>query len=109
MPQQFIKSGPPEASGIAVKLQELIDLRNAKFLQPEPASPKQFTSTGQKLTSIRGRGIEFDTTREYQPGDDIRSMAWRVTARSLKPHIKGCRVGFILLSPVRDRCKINVK
>ena len=37
---------------------------------------------------IRGRGIEFDATREYQAGDDIRSMAWRVTARSLKPHIK---------------------
>ena len=75
-------------AGTSVTLQELIDLRHAAF-HPSPAMlKKRLTISGQKLTSIRGRGIEFDATREYQAGDDIRSMAWRVTARSLKPHIK---------------------
>ena len=38
--------------------------------------------------SLTFGAARYDTTREYQPGDDIRSMAWRVTARNLKPHIK---------------------
>jgi uncharacterized protein (DUF58 family) len=32
--------------------------------------------------------MEFDEVRPYQPGDDIRSMDWRVTARTGKPHTK---------------------
>jgi uncharacterized protein (DUF58 family) len=75
-------------SGTAVTLRELIDLRKQALQQPHINIKKRLSLPGQKLTNIRGRGIEFDTTREYQPGDDIRSMAWRVTARSLKPHIK---------------------
>ena len=85
MSQQSVNK---ENSGIAVSLQELIDLRKDALYQSPIAIKKKLSLPGQKLTNIRGRGIEFDTTREYQPGDDIRSMAWRVTARSLKPHIK---------------------
>lgn len=75
-------------AGTEVSLQELIDLRYAALHQASAKMKKRLTQSGEKLTTIRGRGIEFDTTREYQAGDDIRSMAWRVTARSLKPHIK---------------------
>lgn len=75
-------------SGIEVTLQELIDLRFDAIHQQNTATNKWLRLPGQRLTEIRGRGIEFDATREYQAGDDIRSMAWRVTARSLKPHIK---------------------
>ena len=39
-------------------------------------------------TKIRGRGMDFVETRNYQAGDDIRLMDWRVTARTNKPHIK---------------------
>ena len=74
--------------GISISLQELIDLRKDALCQPDLAIKKHLTAAGQRLTLIRGAGIEFDTTREYQPGDDMRTMAWRVTARSLKPHIK---------------------
>ncbi len=37
---------------------------------------------------FRGRGMEFDEVREYQPGDDIRSIDWNVTARTGQPFIK---------------------
>ena len=38
--------------------------------------------------SIRGRGIDFEEVRLYQPGDDIRSIDWRVTARIQKTHTR---------------------
>lgn len=40
---------------------------------------------------FKGRGMEFEEVREYQPGDDIRTIDWNVTARSGKPHIKRYR------------------
>jgi len=43
---------------------------------------------GEYRSSFRGRGIEFDEVREYQPGDDIRSIDWNVTARQGRPFIK---------------------
>ncbi len=43
---------------------------------------------GNYLSSFKGRGMEFDETRPYTPGDDIRNMDWRVTARTGKTHTK---------------------
>lgn len=37
---------------------------------------------------FKGKGMEFDEVREYQPGDDIRSIDWNVTARTGQPFIK---------------------
>jgi uncharacterized protein (DUF58 family) len=37
---------------------------------------------GQYRSVFRGRGMEFDEVREYQPGDDIRTIDWNVTART---------------------------
>ena len=39
-------------------------------------------------SAFRGRGIDFEEVRVYQPGDDIRIMDWRVTARTGEPHTK---------------------
>lgn len=44
--------------------------------------------SGQYLSSFRGRGMEFDEVRPYQLGDDVRTLDWRVMARSGKPHTK---------------------
>ena len=43
---------------------------------------------GEYHSTFKGRGIEFDTVREYQPGDEIRTIDWNVTARTGKPYIK---------------------
>ena len=43
---------------------------------------------GQYRSVFRGRGMEFDEVREYQPGDEIRTIDWNVTARAGAPYIK---------------------
>ena len=43
---------------------------------------------GQYKSVFRGRGMEFDEVREYQPGDDVRTIDWNVTARQGTPFIK---------------------
>ncbi|MBS35791.1 MAG: DUF58 domain-containing protein [Thiotrichales bacterium] len=43
---------------------------------------------GTYLSAYKGRGIDFEETRVYQPGDDFRTVDWRVTARTGEPHTK---------------------
>lgn len=43
---------------------------------------------GQYHSVFKGKGMEFDEVREYQPGDEIRSIDWNVTARTGHPYIK---------------------
>lgn len=43
---------------------------------------------GEYRSAFRGRGLEFDEVREYQPGDDVRSIDWNVTARQGRPFVK---------------------
>jgi len=46
------------------------------------------SSTGSHHSQFRGRGMDYQESRIYQAGDDIRNMDWRVTARAGKPHTK---------------------
>lgn len=43
---------------------------------------------GEYLSVFKGRGIEFEDVRPYEPGDEVRSMDWKVTARTGEPHVK---------------------
>jgi len=43
---------------------------------------------GEYESAFRGRGMEFEEVREYQPGDDIRHIDWNVTARTGTPFVK---------------------
>jgi uncharacterized protein (DUF58 family) len=44
--------------------------------------------SGEYHSVFKGQGMEFDEVREYQPGDDVRSIDWNVTARMGTPYIK---------------------
>ncbi len=48
-------------------------------------------TVGQYRSAFKGRGIEFEEVREYVPGDEIRTIDWKVTARSGKPYVKSYR------------------
>lgn len=46
---------------------------------------------GQYHSAFKGLGMEFEEVREYQPGDDVRTIDWNVTARSGRPFVKRFR------------------
>ena len=50
--------------------------------------PVEHLLAGEYRSVFRGRGVEFEDVRLYQPGDDVRTMDWKVTARTGEPHIK---------------------
>lgn len=43
---------------------------------------------GDYKSAFKGSGMEFDEVREYQPGDDVRTIDWNVTARQGRPFVK---------------------
>jgi len=70
------------------KQQTLIALSGAAKSLKSPPSYIKAARAGQRLSQFKGRGMEFDEARPYQPGDDIRSIDWKVTARTQKTHTK---------------------
>lgn len=73
--------------GITPSLAELVALR-ATALGRGRARRGRFGMSGQALSPLRGRGMEYAESREYARGDDARHVDWRLTARSGKPHTK---------------------
>lgn len=85
------KTENPSADGderVAVGLKMLVDLAQpAASLQLHRFAIRS-RQAGGYVSRSKGRGMEFDEARLYQPGDDIRSIDWRVTARTGKTHTK---------------------
>ena len=73
---------------VYVSTQQLIQLRHAAQSLPLKTAKVRALQTGQYYSPFRGRGMEFDEVRLYQPGDDVRTLDWRVTARTGKAHTK---------------------
>ena len=44
--------------------------------------------SGKNASRLRGRGLSFEELRDYLPGDDIRTIDWKVTARTGSPHVR---------------------
>lgn len=73
---------------VSVQLKTLIDLAAPASLLKWPPRPARASHGNNYLSQFKGRGMVFAETRLYQPGDDVRRMDWRVTARTDKPHSK---------------------
>ena len=75
--------------GPYTSLKELAKLRwHARSLKLKKAKIISKPHGGSHLSKFRGRGMEFSEVRVYQPGDDVRSIDWRVTARRQTAHTK---------------------
>lgn len=73
---------------VSVCLKMLIELAKRAATLKLHRSKIRSSRSGQYLSPIKGRGMEFDEARLYQSGDDIRAIDWRVTARRGKTHTK---------------------
>ena len=63
-------------------------LRQVKLLELRTRGLVNSLFTGEYRSVFKGQGMEFSEVREYQPGDEVRSIDWNVTARMRKPYVK---------------------
>jgi uncharacterized protein (DUF58 family) len=73
---------------IRVSLAELIALRGRVARLRVPPQDSRATHVGAQSSRLYGRGMDYAESRAYQPGDDVRRMDWRLTARLGRLHTK---------------------
>jgi len=77
------------ASPATTSVEELLNLRSAAVaLQRKARKKSAAPQSGGSVSRRLGRGLDFAEVREYQPGDDVRMIDWKVTARSGTAHTK---------------------
>jgi uncharacterized protein (DUF58 family) len=73
---------------VRIGLPSLIALRHSAESLPLAAGRVLAPGSGNYRSPFKGRGMEFDEVRPYMQGDDARTLDWRVTARTGRPHTK---------------------
>jgi len=62
--------------------------KKVRHIQLHSRKPVVELLAGEYRSKFKGMGVEFEDVREYQFGDDIRTIDWKVTAKTGKPHVK---------------------
>lgn len=83
-----LKAQKKRLSGACTEQLDLIGLRFQARLQLSSHKRSLSALAGPYRASFRGRGMDFEEVRAYQAGDDVRSIDWRVTARTGEAHTK---------------------
>ncbi len=87
--QLNIRQDQYRSRGAFITLEQLFDQRHvAKSLELDYQSRSRLGMSGSHISKHKGRGVDFEEFRAYQPGDDIRQIDWRVTARTGRPFTK---------------------
>lgn len=74
---------------VHVSLRDLMRMRHqVSGLSFRSLQPAKSLLAGRHASRIRGRGLHFEEIRTYQPGDDVRAIDWKVTARTRRPHTR---------------------
>lgn len=77
------------SNGVLLSIEELIAYQGkTSLINLAPKQHVRSQMSGNYLARTKGKGMEFDEVRHYQTGDDIRTIDWRVTARTGKTHTK---------------------
>src|SRR5471030_2574688 len=63
-------------------------LKKIRHIELKTRGLVQTAFSGQYRSAFKGRGMNFEEVREYQPGDDVRAIDWNVTARMNHPFVK---------------------
>lgn len=79
---------PEDSSPVSVSQKGLIRLSGAARAIPLDVLRVNSLQAGAYVSHFKGRGMEFDESRPYQPGDDPRNIDWRVTARNSEAYTK---------------------
>ena len=87
--QLNIQQDQYRSRGAFITLEQLFDQRHvARSLELDYQSRSRLGMSGSHISKHKGRGVDFEEFRAYQPGDDIRQIDWRVTARTGRPFTK---------------------
>ena len=86
---------PPSAPAESPDPRVHVDIAHLRSLEARaralsflPRQPARSVLNGRHASRLRGRGLNFEELRDYLPGDDVRSIDWKVTARTGKPHVR---------------------
>lgn len=87
--KEILRRAAGDTDGAYVSVDNLVALESIAsdltFLRKAPV--RRFLA-GRHESRMRGRGLSFEELRTYMPGDDIRTIDWRVTARTGQPFVR---------------------